>query len=155
MSETIDPLRTSIVQNAFPARRRFAKTLAPAAGNRSIPAHPSKLRSVPARLQDCRIASSHYHGLRQVPAHARARGDLKSHRQADKPCHERAIGVFCCTHKLGRLARLDNATAASFVNRGYLHHARGPAVHLPENTWEAVRLRAWTTTTPTRNRHGF
>lgn len=94
-------------------------------------------------LQDCRIAGSHYYGCHAVLGHLRTGDLLQLRRQPDNPHDPRAIEVLWCEHKLGYLPRLDNAAAASLIDRSHALRAQIIGVEDPKNEWEPVRLRAW------------
>lgn len=94
-------------------------------------------------LQDCRIAGSHYYDCPDVLSDLRPGDALQFRRQPGNPHDERAIEVLWHDRKLGYLPRLDNAAAASLLDR--THELRGEilAVDDPDEGWEPVALRIW------------
>lgn len=94
-------------------------------------------------LQDCRIAGSQYYAAYAVLPRLRPGDPLRLRRQPDNPHDDRAIEVFWREHKLGYLPRLDNAAAASLLDRAHLLRAEIIGIDDPEEEWEPVRLRVW------------
>ncbi|MDN5923989.1 MAG: HIRAN domain-containing protein [Xanthomonadales bacterium] len=147
MDQQAQQLRQDAVTPAGPAptRRRFLATLASALGGAltiTLPplrAHPMSRR---LHLQDCRIAGSHYYDCDAVRARL-LRGDpLRLRRQPDNRHDARATEVFWHEHNLGYLPRIDNAAAASLLDRAHPLHAEILGVDGPDE-WEPVRLRVW------------
>lgn len=97
----------------------------------------------PLHIQDCRIAGSHHYDCPKVLAHLRVGDALQLGRQSENPYDERAIEVFWRDHKLGYLPRLDNAAAASLLDRAHALHAEIIGIDDPDEEWEPVRLRVW------------
>lgn len=127
-------------------RRRFLGALAASIGGPLLAAvTPVRARapSLRLQLQDCRIAGSHHYDCRKVLAHLRVGDALRLRRQSENPHDERAIEVFWRKHKLGYLPRLDNAAAASLLDRAHALHAEIIGIDDPDETWEPVRLRVW------------
>lgn len=94
-------------------------------------------------LQDCRIAGSQHYDCDAVLPNLRIGDALHLHRQADNPHDSRAIEVFWRDHKLGYLPRLDNAAAASLLDRAHALRAEIIGIDDPDEEWEPVRLRVW------------
>lgn len=94
-------------------------------------------------LQDCRIAGSHYYDCPDVLSDLRPGDALQFRRQPGNPHDERAIEVLWRDRKLGYLPRMDNAAAASLLDR--THELRGEilAVDDPDEEWEPISLRVW------------
>lgn len=94
-------------------------------------------------LQDCRIAGSHHCDCANVLPRLRRGDALQLRRQPGNPHDQRAIEVLWHDRKLGYLPRLDNAAAASLLDR--THHLRGEvlAVDDPDEAWEPIMLRLW------------
>ncbi|WP_449426793.1 HIRAN domain-containing protein [Rhodanobacter umsongensis] len=100
-------------------------------------------RSTRLHLQDCRIAGSQYYDCLAVLPDLRPGDRLQLRRQPDNPHDPRAVEVLWHDRKLGYLPRLDNAAAASLLDRA--HDLRGEilAIDDPKEEWEPVRLRVW------------
>lgn len=130
-----------------PTRRRFLATVATAIGGALTVALPP-LRARPTshrlHLQDCRIAGSHYYDCDAVRARLRIGDPLRLRRQPGNRHDARAIEVFWREHKLVYLLRLDNAAAASLLDRTHTLHAKILGLDGPDE-WEPVRLRVWLT----------
>lgn len=94
-------------------------------------------------LQDCRIAGSHYYGCHAVLDRLCPGDPLQLRRQPDNPHDPRAIEVLWREHKLGYLPRLDNAAAASLIDRSHLLRAEIIGTDDPKEEREPVRLRVW------------
>ena len=94
-------------------------------------------------LQDCRIAGSHYYDCTDVLPDLRPGDALQFRRQPGNPHDDRAIEVLWRNRKLGYLPRMDNAAAASLLDRA--HELRGEilAVDDPDEEWEPISLRLW------------
>lgn len=129
-------------------RRRFLIHLSEAlAAFGALPgAANAKLRADNAtqiHLQDCRIAGGHYYDCPDVLSDLRPGDALQFRRQPGNPHNERAIEVLWHDRKLGYLPRLDNAAAASLLDR--THDLRGEilAVDDPDEEWEPIKLRLW------------
>jgi hypothetical protein len=97
----------------------------------------------PLHLQDCRIAGSRHYDCHKVLAHLRVGDALQLRRQSENPYDERAIEVFWRERKLGYLPRLDNAAAASLLDRAHALRAEIIGIDDPDEEWEPVRLRVW------------
>ena len=131
---------------ATPTRRRFLSGVLASVSAALLPrfAHAkSRNQSSWLHLQDCRIAGSHYYALEQVMPRLRIGATLQLQRQADNPHDERAIEVFWHQHKLGYLPRLDNAAAASLLDRTHSLRAEIIGLDDPDDAWEPLRLRLW------------
>lgn len=129
-----------------PARRRFLTGVLASVSAALLPrfAHgKSRRQSIWLRLQDCRIAGSHYYALEAVMPRLRIGSALTLVRQSDNPHDERAIEVFWRRYKLGYLPRLDNAAAASLLDRAHTLRAEIIGLDDPEHEWEPLRLRLW------------
>ena len=100
-------------------------------------------KTTPIHLQDCRIAGSHHYDCSHVLADLRPGDALQFRRQPGNPHDERAIEIFWRDRKLGYLPRLENAAAASLLDRA--HELRGEilAVDDPDEEWEPISLRVW------------
>ncbi len=94
-------------------------------------------------LQDCRIADSHYYDCYAVLNHLQSGDPLQLRRQPQNRYDQRAIEVFWKEHKLGYLPRLDNAAAASLLDRGHVLCAEIIGIDNPGEEREPVRLRVW------------
>lgn len=132
--------------NALKPRRRFLGTLVISIGGSLIAVvTPLRARTPTNRLhlQDCRIAGSHHYDCRKTLAHLRVGDTLRLRRQTDNLHDERAIEVFWRKHKLGYLPRLDNAAAASLIDRAHALYAEVIGIDDPDEEWEPVRLRVW------------
>ncbi len=94
-------------------------------------------------LQDCRIAGSHYYDCAEILPNLRPGDELQFLRQPGNPHDERAIEIVWRDRKLGYLPRMDNAAAASLLDR--THDLRGEilAIDNPEEEWEPISLRVW------------
>lgn len=94
-------------------------------------------------LQDCRIAGSHYYDCAEVLSNLRPGDVLQFRRQPGNPHDERAIEIVWRDRKLGYLPRMDNAAAASLLDR--THDLRGEilAIDNPDEEWEPISLRVW------------
>jgi hypothetical protein len=68
---------------------------------------------------------------------------LRLRRQPDNPHDSRAVEVFWRERKLGYLPRLDNAAAASLLDRAHTLRAEIIGIDDPEQEWEPMRLRVW------------
>lgn len=129
-------------------RRRFLIRLSQAlAAFGTLPgAANARLRADEAtqiHLQDCRIADSHYYDCPDVLPRLRPGDALQFRRQPGNPHDERVIEVLWHDRKLGYLPRMDNAAAASLLDR--THDLRGEilAVDNPDEEWEPIKLRLW------------
>lgn len=131
-------------------RRRFLIRLSqalaafgalPRAANAGLRAN----KATQIHLQDCRIAGSHYYDCPDVLSDLRPGDALQFRRQPGNPHDERAIEVLWHDRKLGYLPRMDNAAAASLLDRDRAHELRGEilAVDDPEEEWEPIDLRIW------------
>lgn len=129
-------------------RRRFlARTSQAFAALTSAPA----LAGISARtsasatphLQDCRIASSQHYDCDTVLSRLHVGEPLRLARQPGNPHNPRAIEAFRHTHKLGYLPRMDNAAAASLLDRAQALRARTIDLDNPDAAWKPVRLRVW------------
>jgi hypothetical protein len=131
-----------------PRRRFLGALIASMGGPLFAVVTPVRARAPSHRLhlQDCRIAGSHHNDFHKVLAHLRVGDALRLRRQSDNPHDPRAIEVFWRKHKLGYLPRLDNAAAASLADREHALHAEIIAIDDPNEEWEPLRLRVWTTT---------
>lgn len=116
-----------------------APAIARAASANRLPAHVN----AELNLQDCRTASSHYCGCHAVLDHLRPDDPLQLRRQPDNPYDSRAVEVFRREHQLGHLPRLDNAAAASLLDRAHVLHAEVIGIDDLDEMWEPVRLRVW------------
>lgn len=96
----------------------------------------------PLHLQDCRIAGSHHYDCHDVLP-LRIGDPLRLRRQPDNPHDARAVEVSWRGHKLGYLPRLDNAAAASLIDRAHALHAEIIGIDNPGEEWEPVKLRVW------------
>jgi hypothetical protein len=96
-------------------------------------------------LQDCRIAGSAYYDCNIVLPRLHPGDPLRLRRQPDNPHDDRAIEVFWREHKLGYLPRLDNAAAASLLDRTHTMRAEILGIDDPDAAWDPVRLRVWVT----------
>jgi hypothetical protein len=95
----------------------------------------------PLHLQDCRIAGSHHYDCHEVLSRLQIGGLLRLRRQPDNPHDARAVEVFWRDRKLGYLPRLDNAAAASLLDRAHTLRAEIIGIDDPDEEWEPVRLR--------------
>lgn len=94
-------------------------------------------------LRDCRIAVSQYYGCHAVLGRLKVGDALQLHRQSNNLHDGRAIEVFWREHKLGYLPRLDNAAAASLLDRAQSLRAEIVGIDDLDEEWEPVRLRVW------------
>lgn len=157
-TQTESPRSGPDVQTTATSRRRFIGTLATIvaglyAGGRSRPLR-ANTASNHLHLQDCRIAGSYHYDCHDILSQLRAGDRLQLRRQPANAYDARAVEVFWRRHKLGYLPRLDNAVAASLLDRGHLLSVRIHAVDDPEEEWEPVQLRIWARITR-RNGNGF
>lgn len=104
----------------------------------SRPAAPAALW-----LQDTRIAGAAYYRFGAVAAQLEPGHTLTLYRQADNDYDGRAIEVFWKQEKLGYLPRLDNAAAASLLDRGHSLRAEVLEVLDPAEAWEPITIRLW------------
>jgi hypothetical protein len=118
----------------------------------ALRASPRSSHSAPLHLQDCRIAGSQYYACHAVLPKLRIGDPLTLRRQPDNLHDERTIEVFWRDHKLGYLPRLDNAAAASLLDRAHALHGEVIGVDDPDEEWEPVRLRVWATATETSSK---
>jgi hypothetical protein len=132
---------------AWKPRRRFLGAVVASVGGALFAATtPLRTRAPnPLHLQDCRIAGSHHYDCHKVLAHLHVGDALRLRRQPGNPHDERAIEVFWRKHKLGYLPRLDNAAAASLLDRAHELRAEIIGIDDPAEEWEPVRLRVWVT----------
>lgn len=94
-------------------------------------------------LQDCRIAGSQHYDCDAVLPRLCVGDALRLRRQPDNPHDSRAVEVFWRERKLGYLPRLDNAAAASLLDRAHTLRAEIIGIDDPDDEWEPVRLRMW------------
>lgn len=94
-------------------------------------------------LQDTRIAGAAYYRLDASAARIRPGDALELRRQADNSYDERAIEVLWNREKLGYLPRLDNAAAASLLDRG--HRLRAEVLEMLDGNIyrEPMTIRLW------------
>lgn len=94
-------------------------------------------------LQDCRIAGSHYYDCASALQQLHVGDAIHLRRQTDNVFDERAIEIFWRNQKLGYLPRMDNAAAASLLDRA--HNLRAEIIGLddPDDEWEPITLRVW------------
>jgi hypothetical protein len=99
--------------------------------------------STPLHLQDCRIAGSQHYACNAALPRLHINDPLPLHHQPGNLRDERAIEVFWHEHKLGYLPRLDNAAAASLLDRVHVLHGEDIGADDQDEEWELVRLRVY------------
>ena len=129
-------------------RRRFLIHLSQAlAACSALPgathAAPQPGRTTHVHLQDCRLAGSQYYDCLAVLPDLRSGDQLQLRRQPDNLHDPRAIEVLWHDRKLGYLPRMDNAAAASLLDRAHDLCGEILAVDNPDEEWEPIRLRVW------------
>ena len=141
------PHRKPAVQPTAASRRHFIGAFAATVAALCSGGLPRPLRArAPSghlHLQDSRVAGSHYYDCHAVLDRLCLGDALQLRRQPDNPHDPRAIEVFWREHKLGYLSRLDNAAAASLIDRTHVLRAEIIGVDDPKEEWEPVRLRVW------------
>lgn len=105
--------------------------------------HARTSKAKPLRLQDSRIAGSQYYDYDAVLDRLHPGDPLQLRRQPGNPHDPRAIEVLWRTRKLGYLPCMDNATAASLLDRAHGMHAEILGIDDPDEEWEPISLRLW------------
>ncbi len=161
MDKQANPAHTGTIRDGFRVQRRFLQTLTAVTGSlltmATLPRAFSTHAAKSSHLQDSCTADSHYCDCHKFLKRLCSSDclSLSQRRQPNTPRDTRAIEVFWRKQKPGQPPQLEDTTTASLADRGCTLHACTLATDAPENAWEPVRLRVWTTTTLRRNQHGI
>jgi hypothetical protein len=147
-THTESPRSEPVIQPVVSSRRHFIGAFAASVAGLCAGVLPRPLRARAAsgrlHLQDSRVVGSHYYDCHVVLSRLRVGDRLQLRRQPANPYDSRAVEVFCHSHKLGYVPRLDNAAVASLLDRAHALRVEIIGIDDPSETWEPVRFRVWT-----------